>query len=79
VETAQPSRGQSKPEKPSKEIRNLRQQEQILGNLNLEGLEKIMTCKVKNTRKLLHLDFIFKLYMPLWCLEIGHKGKFLGY
>lgn len=38
-----------------------------------------MNCKLKSTRKLLHLDFIFKLYMPLWCLEIGHKGDYISY
>lgn len=38
-----------------------------------------MTLKEKNVRKLLHLDFIFKLYMPLWCLEITHRGDYVPY
>jgi hypothetical protein len=51
----------------------------MLENLQPEGYKKIMTAKEKNTRKLLHLDFIFKLYMPLWCLEVAHKGDYVTY
>ena len=38
-----------------------------------------MVSKVKFTRKLLHLDFLFKIYYPLWSLECFHVGKYLRF
>jgi hypothetical protein len=57
----------------------LKIQQEVIDNLQPEGYQKIMVCKEKNTRKLLHLDFIFKLYMPLWCLEVAHLGEYVSY
>lgn len=62
-----------------KEEKNLLHQQKTLSSLQPEGLHIILECKYQNTRKLLHLDFVFKLYMLLWCLEIGHKGDFCTY
>jgi len=58
---------------------DLTEQQKLIDRLQPEGRDKILDCKQKSTRKLLHLDFIFKLYMPLWCLEIGHKGDYISY
>lgn len=76
---AETVKGKAGKAEEKKETRSLKQQQETIDNLQPEGFKKIMGCKEKNARKLLHLDFVFKLYMPLWCLEYAHKGDYVSY
>jgi hypothetical protein len=40
-----------------------------------ENKARLELAKKLSLQKLYHLDMVFKLYAPLWCLENGYQGS----